>query len=173
MTKQLFGWGVAFVLIAWALTPTEAWAWGKEGHVIVAKVAELNLSDKARKEIRKLLGPIPISESRIANFADFVRHNPDHPEFADSAPWHFVDIPNDVGGYDPKRDCKGGQCVIDRIEKFKGVLAGDSPTEDRLNALMFLVHLVGDLHQPLHCSDRNDRGGTTLRSNTWAKRATT
>jgi hypothetical protein len=162
MSKQQVGKLAVFVFLAGMLSPSEVRAWGKEGHVIVAKIAELNLSDKARQEVRKLLGPIPISDSRIANFADFVRHNRDFPQFGKSAPWHFVDIPLEAEGYDPQRDCKGGQCVIDRIAQFQKVLAGNGPADERLEALTFLVHLVGDLHQPLHCTTNNDRGGNDL-----------
>jgi hypothetical protein len=131
--------------------------------MIVAKIAELNLKPQARDEIRKLLGPTPISDRRVATFADFVKHNPDFPEYAKTPPWHFVDVPYDADSYDPERDCKDGSCVVERIEVFKKTLADKTkPSQDRLEALMFLVHLVGDLHQPLHCATRNDRGGNDL-----------
>jgi hypothetical protein len=143
-------------------------AWGEDGHVIVARVAELNLSADAQNGIKKLLGPIGISHPRIATFADFVRHNRDYPQYKSSAPWHYVNIPVDaegVTGYDPDRDSpKGKPCVVTKIKDFQKVLADKTrPSDERLEALMFLVHLVGDVHQPLHCGDRGDSGGNGLK----------
>src|SRR4051812_43302532 len=88
------------LLVGCLLVPGRAAAWGPEGHVTVAKIAELNLSPKARKGVLKLLGPGAISDRKVANYADFVRHNPNFPEYSQSGPWHFVDIP--VGeAFDP------------------------------------------------------------------------
>jgi hypothetical protein len=162
MSRQLLSTVCVLALVGWGLTPDRARAWGREGHVIVAKIAELNLKPEARKAIFKLLGPIPISHERIATFADFVRHNPDFPEYAKSAGWHFVDIPYGQGNFDPTRDCQDGACVVNKVEEFQRVLAGNGPTDKRLEALIFLVHLVGDLHQPLHCATKKDRGGNAL-----------
>jgi hypothetical protein len=145
------------------LTPANVAAWGPEGHVIVAKIAELNLKPETRKAISKLLGNIPISDRRIANFADFVKRNPDYPEYLKSAPWHYINIPAGEK-YDKERDGNDGHNVIAKIEEFKKTLASkDSKAENRLEALLFLVHLVGDLHQPLHCADRKDEGGNKLK----------
>ncbi len=70
-------------------------------------------------------------------------------------------IPVDAAGYDPQKHGNGGENVIDAIERFAKVLAEKTtPKEHRGEALKFLVHFVGDLHQPLHCADRNgDKGG--------------
>ena len=150
------GWGLAF-------TPP-AWGWGKEGHIIVAKIAELNLSPEAQTAIHELLSPgARISDDKIANFADFVRHNPHYPQYANTAPWHFVDTPYEATSYDPDRDCKENACAVGKIEDLRKVLADKSaPHAKRQTALIFLVHLVGDVHQPLHCATRNDRGGNML-----------
>jgi hypothetical protein len=162
MSGRLLQGAAAAVLVCAGLAPAPAWAWGEDGHVIVAKIAELNLTPEARKEIQKLLGPIPISHPRIATFADFVRHNPDYPEYSKSSGWHFVDVP--VGAtFDPETHCPQQNCVIEQVNRFKGVLAKkDAKADDRLEALIFVVHLVGDMHQPLHCATRNDRGGNSL-----------
>jgi hypothetical protein len=163
MDSRLTGVTTTLALACWFLTPARAPAWGSEGHVIVAKIAELNLKPGARLAIGKMLGTIPISDRRIANFADFVKRNPDYPRFLQSAPWHFVDIP--VGEkYDKDRDGNGGANVIDKITEFKKTLADkDAKAEERLEALLFIVHLVGDLHQPLHCATREDHGGNSLK----------
>src|SRR6266513_1527370 len=82
-------------------------------------------------------------------------------ERRETAPWHYVNIPIEADGFDESRDGKRGDNVIDRIEHFEHVLADTTASkEDRAEALKFLVHFVGDIHQPLHCADRNgDKGG--------------
>lgn len=136
---------------------SSARAWGPAGHEITASIAELHLTPKAKAGIAELLGSNRhISDNGVANWPDFIRH--DRPE---SAPWHFVDIPFDAVRYDAKRDCKDGQCVVEAVERFATVLANTNATfVTRNEALRFLIHFVGDLHQPLHCAERNgDRGG--------------
>ena len=85
-------------------------------------------------------------------------------ERRETAPWHYVNIPVESDGYDAKRDGNNGDNVIDvidAVERFAKVLADhNAPREDRVEALKFVVHFIGDLHQPLHCADRNgDKGG--------------
>jgi hypothetical protein len=162
--------GAAF-LVAVLLAPAKTVAWGPEGHIIVARIAELNLSPAAKAALAELLPDTPfsgsnsISDPHLPNYADFVKHNSQFPQFKDSGPWHFVDIPVDPPtDYDPDKFCKNGQCVLEKIEQFKGILADKSqPKVKRQEALVFLVHLVGDLHQPLHCATRNDTGGNDLK----------
>jgi hypothetical protein len=77
-----------------------------------------------------------------------------------TGPWHYVDIPVESGKYDPHRDCKNSDCVVKRIEIFRQVVANKSlRTPERQQALKYLVHLVADLHQPLHCAERRDSTG--------------
>src|SRR5262249_25132083 len=80
--------------------------------------------------------------------------------------WHFVNIPFDAAGYDAVRDCSerpGGDCIVRAIDRARQTLADRSkPQHERAEALMFLVHLIADLHQPMHAVDRHDAGGTQL-----------
>ncbi len=84
----------------------------------------------------------------IASWADDYRQT--HPE---TARWHFVNIPLDATTYEPETQCKPtneGDCIIAALSRLRyQMLCARSPT-DRVNALMFTVHLLGDLHQPLH-----------------------
>jgi hypothetical protein len=79
---------------------------------------------------------------------------------------HFVNIPFDAEAYDAARDCakgSGGPCVVEAVERAEKVLADPSSArEARVEALQFFVHFVADIHQPLHCIDRNDAGGSRL-----------
>ena len=136
-------------------------AWGPAGHEIVGRIAEQRLTPAAVQFICDLHNPeIHIADAGVADWADFIRR--DHPE---TAPWHYVDIPFAAAKYDADRDCRQpAGCVISAIEKFRHVLA-DRQTNSaaRLDALKFLVHFVGDIHQPLHCAERhNDHGGNLV-----------
>jgi len=148
----LLGLGVA------GLTPTHTFGWGQEGHRIIGTIAESRLEKQASEGIRDLLdgGTLPA----VANWADEIRK--DRPE---TASWHFVNIPRDRQGYHPARDCvtpHPGDCVVAAIERFRLVLADRGRSkQDRTEALKFLIHLVGDVHQPLHCL-MDHEGGTAL-----------
>ena len=91
----------------------------------------------------------------IANWAD----GEGHEAVPGSAPWHYVNVPITATRYDA-RFCSGGDCVVERIKHFRSVLADRrAPLRDRQRALLFLVHLVADVHQPLHVGDHHDKGG--------------
>lgn len=150
------------------LSATSAvFAWGPEGHRVVADLAEARLTPEARLGIRELLGNDDLAA--ISTWADDVRH--DRPETYD---WHFVDIPMSAAGFSEPRDCyrpdpkypsslqDHHNCVVDRITIFKNVLADkNAPKEQRVEALKFLVHFVADIHQPLHAVGEA-RGGNDI-----------
>lgn len=141
-----------------------AQAWGPEGHRIVAHIAERHLSESARAAIATMLAPDQsLSDNMVCNWPDYIKHDE-----TNTAPWHYVDIPYESGAYDAARDCPGGQCIVEQITRLEGVLADTrvSP-EERFRALAFLVHFVGDVHQPLHCISRDDDQGGNLRPARW------
>ena len=138
------------------LLPASLYAWGGDGHQIVCLIAEERLTPAGKAGIKELLGDANISDAEIASWADNVRR-----ERSETGPWHYVDIPTDAKAFDEQRDGRHGNNVIDKINDFSKVLADKKASKaDRAEALKFLVHFVGDLHQPLHCAERNkDRGG--------------
>lgn len=139
------------------LIPSTLFAWGGDGHQIVCLIAEEHLSSAAKAGIHDLLGDANISDAEIASWADNIRRGR-----RNTASWHFVDIPVDATSCDEQRDGKHGKNVIDKINQFERVLSDHNTSrEKRAEALKFLVHFVGDLHQPLHCADRDDKGGNT------------
>ncbi len=151
-------------VLAWPLllVPQPASAWGPEGHVIVARIADLNLNDAARAQVKALLDGRSMANTRNANWADYIKRSAQYRDkYPNSSAYHYVDIPVDTSKYEPEKLCKDGACIIDSIERFRKVLADPKADEtDRKEALLFLIHLVGDLHQPLHCAERKgDRGG--------------
>ena len=151
-----------------ALLPAQLLAWGPKGHAIVADIAASRLTPLAKQNLQLLLGPDSLAS--IASWADSVRKDRD-----ESYDWHFVDIPKDAAGFSEDRDCFRPQdkhknadadhhnCVVDRIEMFQRTLGDEKATRaDRLEALKWLVHFVGDLHQPLHAIDEA-RGGNDIK----------
>jgi hypothetical protein len=139
-----------------ALSPVTLLAWGGDGHQIVCLIAEERLSPSAKAGIRELLGQDHISDAIVASWADNVRR-----ERRETGPWHYVDIPVDAPAFDEKRDGKDHNNVIEKINDFAKVLADrDASKAERRDALKFLLHFVGDMHQPLHCAERDhDKGG--------------
>jgi hypothetical protein len=137
-----------------ALSSTPAFAWGQEGHRIVANIADARLTPTAVARIHAILGEAPLAS--IANKPDQILN--DRPE---TAPWHFTNIEISDAAYDPARDCVHDDCVVARLDQFRNVLADPhAALPAQREALMFVVHFAGDLHQPLHCADNHDRGGT-------------
>jgi hypothetical protein len=129
----------------------QAYGWGQEGHSIIAEIAQHRLNDKTLRTVQKLIGQ-NVSLASVASWADDYRSG--HP---DTGGWHFVNIPDDRATYDPAVDCVKGNCVVDAIARFVKVLADCANSmEERQQALKFVVHFVGDIHQPLHSSDRWD-----------------
>ena len=161
--KKLF----AIVLLL-ALLPAQLLAWGPKGHATIGDVAESRLAPQARANVRLLLGADTLAS--VASWPDQVRKEHD-----ESYDWHFVDIPKDAAGFSRERDCFRPQdkhkdaltyhhnCVVDRIEMFTKVLtdANASRTE-RAEALKWIVHFVGDIHQPLHAVEEA-RGGNDIK----------
>ena len=139
---------------------TQALAWGREGHQIIADLAQRQLSPAAQREVRRLLALERASQlADIAEWADDLREG--NPEFArKTSHWHYVNFPRGDCAYAPARDCPNGDCVIAAINRYFLVLSDRSRSDsERLEALKFLVHFVGDVHQPLHAGLSEDRGG--------------
>ena len=155
----------AAVCICLCLEATSSYAWGEKGHRIVALIAQDKLTPAAKAAVADLLSVE--TDIRVHSFEDGAVW-PDLIKFArpETKPWHFVDIQKALTNYDAMRDCTEAgptNCIIPRIEGFVLVLKDKTkPLPDRLEALKFIEHLIGDLHQPLHCSDNMDRGGNDL-----------
>ena len=148
----------ALVLLA---TPTPCLAWGAEGHRIVAAIAADELTPAARAQVAELLGADDVKATmvQVSIWADEIRR-----ARPNTARWHFADVPVSAANYDPHRDCRRDDCVVGQIERDT-LIVGDRQLAApvRAEALRFLIHFVGDVHQPLHCSDNGDRGGNAVR----------
>ena len=159
-------------------------AWGDEGHEVIGLIAAHYLTPVARQRVDALLSTDRSGLTRgtgiavEATWADRYRDSDRGGErYRRTHRWHYVDL--ELNSDDLRVACYGEpalprgmpasrgparDCIVDKVVEFEGELAAraTSPAE-RLRALQFLLHLVGDLHQPLHCSDDHDRGGNDER----------
>jgi nuclease S1 len=147
-------------------TSTLLFAWGFKGHQVIGDIARNHLNTTARQNLQALLGNDDLAS--ISTWADEVRGQ--RPE---SYGWHFVDIPRDAT-FSQERDCyqpdekrptskeDHHNCVVDRITMFRDVLADTKASQqDRIEALKWVVHFVGDIHQPMHAI-ADARGGNDI-----------
>jgi hypothetical protein len=151
--------GALLALLAALQADRPAWAWGRTGNRVIARLAERHLTDQARAEIRALLEPGE-SLADCSTWADEHRR-----EMPKTAPWHYVNVPLDQPRYDDRfaGDEPSKGYIVPKIRELRVVLKDRSrPVEERRQALRFLVHLVEDLHMPLHVGENRDKGGNNL-----------
>jgi hypothetical protein len=153
---------IAFPVAALALLVgvgcDRAFAWGQEGHSIVAEIAQRRLSPPAAAMVARTLGR-GYSLAAVASWADDVREK--RPE---TSRWHFVDIAIADSTYVPAKHCAAspqGDCVIAELDRLKTTLACTRSPAARRDALKFAVHFVGDIHQPLHTVE-DAQGGNQI-----------
>ncbi len=141
-------------------------AWGPQGHRLVAALAWAELTPQARAEIASLLaGESDPTLPGIANWADRLRAE-DPGLGRRSARWHYVNIAEHGCKYDASLACRDGDCVGEAIRAQAAILADrNQPLPARRQALKFVVHFVGDVHQPLHAGYGHDKGGNTVQVN--------
>lgn len=130
--------------------------WSKTGHRVIGKVAQEELSGKTRRAMDKLLDGQSLAS--ISNFADEIKADRRFREFS---AWHYVNIPpgKDYSNIEPS---KYGDLVVG-IQKCISMVKNKKNTkEDRVFYLKMLVHLIGDLHQPMHVGRLEDKGGNDI-----------
>ena len=143
-----------------AALPAPAQAWGKPAHRLVADLAEAGLQPRARAEAARLLAPEGAAHlADVASWADELRKAGGE-QARDTRRWHFVNFSGPGCAYQPARDCPRGDCIVVALDRQLTRLADRArPDAERAEALKWLVHLAGDLHQPLHATPRALRGG--------------
>jgi hypothetical protein len=119
-------------------------AWGPTGHRVVGRVADRHLSKRAAEAIKGLLGQDTLAET--GTWADDIRADP---KWNHAAPWHYVTVEDHQTYETSKKNPQGD--VIEAIRRFEAVLRNpNSSGEEKAQAVKFLTHFIGDLHQPLH-----------------------
>lgn len=158
--SRTFPLALSAAFAACLLAAPAAHAWAPLGHSVIGELAERQLTPEAVAEVRRLLrGERQPTLAGIANWADALRHS-DPPRFRKTSRWHYVNYPEGTCSFEPERDCKDGDCIISATERQLAILADRSrPLAERRDALKFVVHFIGDAHQPMHAGNRNDAGG--------------
>ena len=145
-------------LVVFWLAATPVWGWGVAGHSIVARLAAARLTPSASAQVASLLGP-GVTLASISSWADQIRNSRQ-----ETGPWHYIDIQITDPHLNMKRDCPEGNCVLAKLEEFERVLKDkNADPQKRKEALLFVVHFIGDMHQPLHCADNHDKGGNDVK----------
>jgi nuclease S1 len=153
-------------LLSLALT-AQCVAFSGPGHRIIGELAEAQLTATARERALTLLEDEAVPTlAGVSTWADEVRAG-DDPRFEGTAPWHYINFPRqDACRYVAERDCPGGDCIVEAIAAQAAILGDPARCRrDRREALMWVVHLVGDIHQPLHAGFGDDRGGNLFQLN--------
>jgi len=137
-----------------------SFGWSQLGHAVIGDLAAQQLTPAARREVSRLLaGETEPTLGGIASWADGLRDD-DSERARATAAWHFINASDGKCSFTMRTDCKDGHCIIAAVLEQQRILRERSyPPAARRDALKFLVHLIGDLHQPLHASNRPDAGG--------------
>lgn len=152
MQKVFFLW-LAFLP---TLLMAEAPNWGKTGHRATAQIATKYLTKKAKKNINKLLKGE--SMALVSTYGDDIKSDSNYDQYSI---WHYVNIPEGQTYEEIKEEL--GPNIITALDTIKkGLKDPATPTEKKRFYLKMLIHLIGDLHQPLHVGRPDDKGGNTI-----------
>ena len=136
------------------LIPTLASAWGQKGHDVVAYIAEKHLSKRTLKRVTEVLDGNSLVY--VANWMDNASHTD---EYAYTKTWHYVNVDPDEGSYNNSTKASSGDVVTAINDIVDRIKSGTLTAEQERAELMMLVHLVGDMHCPMHAGMKSDRGG--------------
>jgi hypothetical protein len=178
-------WAVLAALAIASLFPAAAFGWGDEGHEIIARIADHYLQPAVRTKVASMLAADRSALThgtgiaQEATWADKFRdadRGASQAHYLQTRAWHYIDIEIDRPA--PRVACDPGaapraagpasegpaqDCILDKIEQFRSELRRrTTPADERRLAVQFLLHLVGDLHQPLHAADDHDHGGNDV-----------
>ncbi|MDP9079949.1 MAG: S1/P1 nuclease [Bacteroidota bacterium] len=146
--KRIFGGLIAICIIIGLVS------WGHTGHNVVGRIAEGHLTDKAKAGVAALLGGESIAD--VASWADENRDR-------STASWHFINVETGLPFEEFKKQVESTADVYTALVKEEGILADEKASNtDRATALKYVIHFVGDIHQPMHVSRAEDKGGNTI-----------
>ncbi|MGB0894894.1 MAG: S1/P1 nuclease [Parashewanella sp.] len=156
--KRSLRFSIAIAITA-GLISGAANAFGPNGHRIVAQIAQINLTPKAKTELLRISKGLPLA--RLSTWPDEIRSDP---SWRRASPWHYVSIEDNETWKTVKRSPKGD--VLEALDRFEAQLRDNSLSDEKKwQALAFYIHFLGDLHQPLHVGHSYDRGGNDVKVN--------
>jgi hypothetical protein len=150
-----------FSLVLGLITVQPLHAWKLYGHGAIGILAMDHTDETARKQLADIVGST--NDERMYQLCNWPDEVEDQPEWLWAAPQHYVSIPRTEESYDRQRDCPEGLCLTEAAKKYASELADSRLSKERREqAFAWLCHLIGDLHQPLHCGFADDRGGNLV-----------
>lgn len=153
--------------VAVLYAPAQAMAWGTQGHRICGQIADSYLSPKARKAVQDILGNESIAIT--SNWADFIKSDP---SFSYLSSWHYIDFDKPYT-YDEMVDFLHTDKNTDAYTKLEFMIGElkkkDLSKENRLLYLRMVIHIVEDIHQPMHTAHTTDKGGNDVKVNWFSK----
>ncbi len=161
MSKSLSKYAICFASIT-MFAASQTLAFGTFGHRTIAEIAERGLTPSARVQVEELLKVAPRpSLTGLSTWPDELRDDPAAQELGKrTARWHYMNFPKDDCNIKIALACPDGNCLVPRLNEQIGLLGNRKlPLAQRAEALGFVVHLFGDLHQPLHIGYAYDKGG--------------
>ena len=138
-------------------------SWGVTGHRTIGKIAEGHLAPQAKTAVHELIGDTTLAE--ISTWPDEVRSQP---AYRNTGPWHYINLPLGLSFADFESAVKGNpqENVYSALRQQEQILGSAASTRtQKVEALKYIVHFVGDLHQPMHVSREEDKGGNTIQLN--------
>lgn len=140
-----------------------AFGWGKIGHRVVAEIAYRHLTENSKKQIAEIIGDQPLAY--WANYPDFIKSDPE--SYKNTSSWHYLDFPENLNRnqfddfLNQSTDKNLYKRTLELIDQLKN--REDYSNEEQIVALYFLIHLIGDAHQPLHLGREEDLGGNKIK----------
>ncbi|WP_432452294.1 MULTISPECIES: S1/P1 nuclease [unclassified Agarivorans] len=150
------------LLLCCCLISFPCFAFGHLGHQLVAYIAQQNLTPTVTQRVSDILDGKSLVD--VASWADKIR---DQKQWQHTGPWHYLNIDKGKTLAQQRRSAKGD--VLSQLEYFERQLAQAASHNKQQQALKFYVHLLADLHQPLHLGYAQDRGGNTRKISWYGK----
>jgi hypothetical protein len=150
------------LIFAFVLQSAEAYSWGTTGHRTIAEIAEHHLSNKSKKKLKKILGNQKLAY--FANWPDFVKSD-SLKRYKETEIWHYVNVTPKLNFQNFENELKEMKTpnLYSAIQKQEAIIKDKNATkEDKEIAVIFLIHLMGDLHQPFHVGKAEDQGGNLV-----------
>ncbi len=168
MKKYFFSLALTALILANGL---QTYAWGPTGHRVTAEIASFYLSPKAKLAISKIIGKESLA--MIANWPDFIKSDTTG-AYNHTSPWHYLDFPGHISRQEFDRllaEAKGENLYSQTLAMIQELKSPATKPERKRFALAFLVHMIGDMHQPLHVGRDEDMGGNKIQVS-WFDRPT-
>src|SRR6202012_5919084 len=129
-------------------------SWGRTGHSTIGRIAEAHLTPQAKNAANALLGGQSLAD--VASWADDTRDR-------STASWHFINVELGLSYDEFKKQVEAKQDVYTALQQQEAILTNaNASSSDRATALKYIIHFLGDIHQPMHVSRAEDKGGNTI-----------